>query len=154
MSWKGEKGQQGETGGVGAIGAIGIGIDLGGSEMLIPMVPSLPACFYGLVEYEDGSPVQAGAQIAARGVGVLFPDRFGGNPIELEAAGKWGFGPWARKLVVQQGKWQAPLVDGQPIYFYVNGALAQVETPSGWVYSRPFTSGEVTEIRLRVAQGA
>jgi len=118
------------------------------------MVPFLPACFYGLVEHEDGSPVQAGAQIAAAGVGILCPDRFGGNPILLSADGEWGYGPWARKLVVQPDRWQAPIADGAPIYFYVNGVLAQVETPSGWAYSRPFTSGEVTLIRLRVAQGA
>lgn len=119
--------------------------------MAIVIVPSLPDCFYGRVEHEDGTLVEAGAQVAAVGVGALFPDRFGGNPITLGANGKWGYGPWARKLMVQPSRWQTPIADGQPIFFFVNGELAQVETPEGWGSMWPFKSGEVVEIRLRIA---
>ena len=106
--------------------------------------PSLPHAFYGAVEI-NGQPASVGAQVEARGAGVLTG--VDGNPITVTVAGRYGGpGGFDPKLVVQ-----GQIANGTPIYFYVNGAPAECAVPAGpWHASYPFNSGAVTELNLRV----
>ena len=106
--------------------------------------PSLPHSFYGAVEI-NGLPAPVGAQVEARGAGVLIG--IDGNPLTVTVAGRYGGpGGFDPKLVVQ-----GQISTGTSIYFYVNGAPAECAVPGGsWQASYPFNSGAVTELNLRI----
>ena len=106
--------------------------------------PPLPHAFYGAVEV-NGEPAPAGAQVEARGAGVLTG--VSGNPITVTQAGQYGGpGGFDPKLVVQ-----GQVADGTPMEFYVDGVRAQCAVPGGpWQESYPFKSGTITELNLKV----
>jgi len=106
--------------------------------------PPLPQPFYGTV-LVSGRPAPVGAQVEARGEGVVIGIQ--GNPLPVTVAGKLGGPEWAEGKLLVQGNIQ----EGTPIEFYVDGIKAECATPSGaWTSSYPFTSGVVTELNLRV----
>ena len=107
--------------------------------------PPLPHAFYGAVEV-NGEPAPAGAQVEARGAGVLTG--VSGNPIIVTQAGRYG-GPGGFELkLLAQGQ----VAEGAPIEFYVDGVRAQCAVPEGESY--PFKSGSITELNLRVGEPA
>jgi len=110
--------------------------------------PPLPHAFYGTVEI-NRQPAPVGAQVEGRGAEVQTG--VPGNPLTVAAAGRYGGpGGFEPKLVVQ-----GHVADGTPIEFYVNGVRAQCAVPGGpWQDSYPFKTGSITELNLRVDEGA
>jgi hypothetical protein len=92
-----------------------------------------------------GQPAAVGAQIEARGAGVKVGVQ--GNPLSVTVAGQYGSSaPLEPKLGVQ-----GTIQNGTPIEFYVDGVKAECARPGGpWQSSYPFTSGDITELNLRV----
>jgi hypothetical protein len=112
--------------------------------------PALPNAFFGAVTL-DGQPAPVGAQVEARGEGVLTATddegpEIAGNPLEVSTAGRYGGAEiYDEKLIVQ-----GTLSAGAAISFYVNGLLAECAAPGGaWQSSWPFEPGGVTELNLR-----
>ena len=111
--------------------------------------PPLPHAFYGQATDADGVPVDGFVCAMGKGTKPLDEKR-GDNPIAV-VNGRWGARLfYLPKLVVQTAPGGAPVEDGTRLYFYVNGELAQIETPEGLAWWLPYESGELTEIRLRI----
>ena len=111
-------------------------------------VPVIPQAFYGTVEI-NGQPAPVGTVVEARGTNVKTGIR--ANPLTTTEVGKYS-GPSGNdiKLAVQGN-----ITNGTPIEFYVNGVKAECAVPGGpWQSSYPFQSEAVTELNLRVGQGA
>ena len=111
-------------------------------------VPVIPQAFYGTIEI-NGQPAPVGTVVEARGPNVKTGIR--ANPLTTTEAGKYS-GPSGNdiKLAVQGN-----ITNGTPIEFYVNGVKAECAAPGGpWQSSYPFQSEAVTELSLRVGQGA
>lgn len=110
-------------------------------------MPQLPQAFYGTVTI-SGQPAPTGTVVEAFGTGVLNPDRYGRNPLTTYAVGTYGgAGGFSPKLVVQAAY---PAVIQGPIYFFVNGQLAEFQHGDQWLLCYPWQSGQVTELNLRV----
>ena len=113
-----------------------------------PQPPALPHAFFGTLEV-NGAPAPAGTKVEARGTGV----RTGlpGNPIITTERGRYGGASlYDVKLVIQ-----GSIADGDPVDFFVNGTKVECAVPGGtWQSSYPFRSGDVTQLLLRVGQGA
>ena len=72
-----------------------------------------------------------------------------GNPLTTTQVGQYGgAGGFDPKLVVQ-----GEIAAGTAIYFYIDGVQAQCALPGGlWQTSHPFSSGDVTELDLKVGE--
>ncbi|NYT07527.1 MAG: PKD domain-containing protein, partial [Methanomicrobiales archaeon] len=105
--------------------------------------PQLPHSFYGAVTLM-GEPAPNGTTIT----GVAED---GGGSLITDTEGFYGDeGAQDDKLLVY-----GSIENGAPISFYVNGYRAEcydVEDEGPWQWTYPFTSGEVTELDLRVAE--
>lgn len=106
--------------------------------------PPPPQAYYGTV-LVYGRPAPVGAQVEARGEGVVIGNE--SNPLVVTVAGHFGGPEWADGKLLVQGS----IPEGAAIEFYVDGVKAECAVPGGtWVSSHPFTSGVVTELNLRV----
>jgi hypothetical protein len=106
--------------------------------------PPWPQEFYGTVDVY-GQPAAVGAQIEARGAGVTIPAP--NNPLTVTVAGRYGGPTFGDPKLAVQGLIEA----GTSIEFYVDGVKAECAQPGGtWRSSYPFTSGDITELNLRV----
>ena len=128
-----------------------IGMALAATFAMTPVyaqVPVIPQAFYGTIEM-DGQPAPVGTIVEARGANVKTG--ITANPLTTTEVGKYS-GPSGNdiKLAVQGN-----ITNGSPIEFYVNGIKAECAVPGGaWQSSYPFQSEAVTELNLRVGQGA
>jgi LPXTG-motif cell wall-anchored protein len=109
--------------------------------------PQLPHAFYGIVE-SGGSVVGEGLVVEAIGPGVV--SHIAGNPVTTLSDGAYGAADFTSQKLLVQGD----IAPGARLDFYVGGSPAEVyDVAAGgpWKANYSFRSGEITELRLRVA---
>ncbi|MFA7153489.1 MAG: SBBP repeat-containing protein, partial [Methanoregulaceae archaeon] len=107
------------------------------------IIPQLPHLFYGNVTL-GGIPAPTGTNITA-----VVTD--GGGSLITDTVGVYGSAGFTGNKLTVQGA----IPENAPIEFYVNGNQAEchdVQAGGAWQLSYPFTSGEVTELDLRVPE--
>ncbi|MDD1709764.1 MAG: PKD domain-containing protein, partial [Methanoregulaceae archaeon] len=108
----------------------------------VPTVaPQIPHSFFGEILI-NGEPAEAGTAVSALATG-------GDGSITTTSNGTYGSPDvFGTKLLIQ-----GSIQEGAAIYFYADGARAEcfdMAAGDSWMLTYPFTSGELTELNLRV----